>query len=244
MSKRGPLAGKLTRSAAVQRIRARLLRDGYPRLQMLLLVTLTGFVGFAASTVMLVAGVEDMALRYMLAMGVAYIAFLLLLWLWLRTSASDYVDLPSFGNAVDTSCTGGGGTFDGGGASANVDFGSSPDGVGTMVKAPLEAIGGADEDTIPLAVILLVVGIVLSALFVIWSAPVLFAEILVDGVLSAGLYRRLRVIDHQYWMIAALKRTIIPFVLTTLVVGAAGWSMQASAPEARSLGEVLHGRAV
>lgn len=233
-------------------MRARLLREGFPRLQMFILVSLTGLAGFGASAAMLSAGVEAMALRYVLAMGVAYIVFLMLLWLWLRTSASDYVDLPVYGGgdggtagATDlpavasegTGFVGGGGTFDGGGASANVDFGAT-DAV-SAVETPVDVISSADEGTIPLAVILLAVAIVLSSLFVVWSAPVLFAEILVDAMLAAGLYRRLRVLNPQHWMIAALKRTVVPFILTTLVVGAAGWAMQAHAPQARSLGEVL-----
>lgn len=218
---------------------------------MLLLVSLTGLAGFAASAAMLAAGIDGMALRYGLAMGVAYIAFLMLLWLWLRTSASDYVDIPVDGaaertadagelvTAADGGFQGGGGTFDGGGASANVDFGPDDSGIVEAAKAPLEVVGGADEGTIPLAVILLALGIVLSSLFVVWSAPILFAEILVDALLAAGLYRRLRVLDQQHWMVAALKRTLIPFILTTLVVVAAGWVMQAQAPQAKSLGEVL-----
>lgn len=104
---------------------------------------------------------------------------------------------------------------------------------------PLDALGNADEGAIPLALLLLVLGIALSSLFVIWSAPVLFAEILVDALLSAGLYRRLRLLDARHWMSAALKRTVIPFVLTTLVVTGAGWAMQAHTPGARSLGEVI-----
>ncbi|QOY95346.1 hypothetical protein IM543_05640 [Massilia sp. UMI-21] len=85
-------------------------------------------------------------------------------------------------------------------------------------------------------------GVALSALFVIWSAPVLFAEILVDALLAAGLYRRLRMLDPRHWMLAALKHTLLPFILTTLVVAGAGWAMQAHVPEARSLGEVISGR--
>jgi len=88
-------------------------------------------------------------------------------------------------------------------------------------------------------VILLALGIALSSLFVIWSAPMLFAEILVDALLAASLYRRLRRLGARHWMSSALKRTWIPFVLTTLVVAGAGWAMQAHVPEARSLGEVI-----
>ena len=159
-----------------------------------------------------------MALRYMLAMGIAYIVFLLLLWVWLRTSAADYLDLPAHGgtggDTADGDFSGGGGSFDGGGASAHIDF-STGDSVEAAGGGPFEIIGHADEGAIPLAVIL------------------------VDALLAAGLYRRLRVMDPRHWMVAALKRTLIPFILTTLTLGGAGWGMQAYAPAARSLGDVL-----
>lgn len=241
----------LARDHAVRSMRARLVRESFPRIQMLILVSLTGLAGFGASVGMLHAGIDTMALRYLLAMGVAYIAFLLLLWLWLRTRAADYLDLvpmPSGGGDGAGGCgpaadfAGGGGTFDGGGASANVDFGTGDSSVGVVVEAPLETIAQAEEAAIPLAVILLALGLALSSLFVIWSAPILFAEILVDFLLAAGLYRRLRGLDPRHWMFAALRRTLLPFVLTTLMVAAAGWGMQAYAPEARSLGEVLASR--
>jgi len=237
---------RLTRATAVARMRARLLRDGFPRVQMFILVSLTGLAGFGASAGMLAAGIDTMGLRYLLAMGIAYIVFLLLLWVWLRTSASDYLDGIDPGGFEGGGSggpighiDGGGGTFDGGGASANVDAGPVDDGIGAVVDKPLAAIGHAEEGAIPLAVILLALGIVLSSLFVIWSAPLLFAEILVDALLATGLYRRLRRLDARHWMGSALRRTWIPFVLTTLVVAGAGWTMQAHAPEARSLGDVI-----
>ncbi|WP_323144351.1 hypothetical protein [Massilia phyllosphaerae] len=252
---------RLTRAVAVQRMRARLLRDGFPRVQMCILVSLTGLAGFGASAGMLAAGIDTMALRYLLAMGLAYIVFLSLLWLWLRTSAADYVDrwsLDGFesdgvgaggsggsasGGVHAEPVAGAGGSFDGGGASANVEFGAEEGGgLEAIVEKPLDAIGQADEGAIPLVVILLALGIALSSLFVVWSAPVLFAEILVDALLAAGLYRRLRVLDVRHWMRSAVRRTIIPFVLTTLVVTGAGWAMQHHAPQARSLGEVIAGR--
>lgn len=240
----------LTRAAAVRRMRARLLRDSFPRVQMFILVTLTGLAGFGASAAMLVAGVDLMALRYTLAMGVAYLVFLLLLWFWLHTRASDYLDLvpvdgvgpsgaPDLPAALRDDFAGKGGSFDGGGASGNVEFASEDGVVDTIVDKPLAAIGQAEEGAIPLVVILLALGLALSSLFVVWSAPILFAEILVDALLAAGLYRRLRSLERRHWMVAALKRTIIPFALTTLLVAGAGWGMQAHAPGARSIGEVL-----
>ncbi|RLM48821.1 hypothetical protein DVK02_18680, partial [Halobellus sp. Atlit-31R] len=124
--------------------------------------------------------------------------------------------------------------------SANFDRGDGA--VGAIVDKPFEAIAQAEEAAIPLAVILLALGLALSSLFVIWTAPILFAEIMVDALLAAGLYRRLRGLDPRHWMLTAVRRTLLPFVLTTLVVAGAGWGMQEYAPQARSLGEVLASR--
>ncbi|MCD2516449.1 hypothetical protein LQ564_09010 [Massilia sp. G4R7] len=246
-----PTSRPMSRAFAVRTMRARLLRDSFPRVQMFILVSLTGAVGFAASAAMLLAGIETMALRYALAMGAAYLAFLALLWVWLHTSASDYLDVfpvdgsdgPACGpGAARDDFTGGGGSFDGGGASANVDFGTEGEVGASIVEKPLAAIGHAEEGAIPLAVILLALGLLSSSLFVVWTAPVLFAEILVDAFLAAGLYRRLRHLDRRHWMVAAVRRTAVPFVLTTLLVAGAGWGMQAAVPEARSIGGVVAGR--
>lgn len=236
----------LTRDIAVERLRARLLRNGFPRAQMFFLVSLTGLAGFGASAAMLAAGLETMALRYLLAMGIAYIVFLSLLWVWLRTSPSDYLDgiawdqfRPNESSGAPHDFSGGGGTFDGGGASENVDFGSSDGTVDVAAEKPLPSSEHVGDGILPVTIALLTVGLALSALFVIWSAPILFAEILVDALLAAGLYRRLRLLDPRHWMIAAVRRTIIPFILTTIVVTGAGYVMQVHTPGAKSLGEVV-----
>jgi hypothetical protein len=213
---------------------------------MFFLVSLTGLAGFGASAAMLAAGLETMGLRYLLAMGIAYIVFLSLLWVWLRTSPSDYLDgiaWDQFGandaSGAPRDFSGGGGTFDGGGASANVDFGPKDSTIDIAVEKSLPSGEHVGEEILPVTIALLAVGLALSAVFVIWSAPMLFAEILVDALLAAGLYRRLRLLDPRHWMIAAVRRTIIPFVLTTIVVTGAGYAVQAHTPGARSLGEVV-----
>lgn len=129
----------LNRPRLIRRLRARLVRDGYPRLQMSLIVLLTGGVGFLTSSILLQTGVDTLWLRYLVAFAVAYPAFLLLLWLWLRTRAEDYADLPDFANLTSSGggdpgigfepalelarlpVEGGGGGFGGGGASAGFD---------------------------------------------------------------------------------------------------------------------------
>ncbi|MES2369835.1 MAG: hypothetical protein V4554_10175 [Pseudomonadota bacterium] len=106
----------LTRSHAILRIKRRLEQDSFPRIQMSLIVCVTGAAGLLFSFLMLDAGVTSMALRYPLALLMAYGVFLVLLWLWLRTKAEDYVDIPDFsgsGSSGSGDCTP---AFDGGGA--------------------------------------------------------------------------------------------------------------------------------
>ncbi len=240
---------RLTRSAAVIRLRHRLERESFPRLQMGLIVALTGAVGWLCSFGLLHAGVTGMAVRYPLAMVGAYMAFLLLLWLWLRTRAEDYVDGLDIGNAMPAPdlgdampcVSGGGGEFGGGGASASFDSGATdllPD-----LPKPLEKVAdvGADADelAIPILVAVLAIGLALASLYVVYLAPALFAELLFDGVLSYGLYRHLRGTDSRNWLETAFRRTVVPFLLTAIFLAIVGAGLTAYAPGAHTIGAAL-----
>jgi hypothetical protein len=155
------------RALVLRRLQRSLERNGFPRLQMLLIVVLTGAVGFVASFLLLKLGLTEMWIRYLLAFAVAYLAFLLLLWLWLRTRAEDYADVPDLsglGNSSNganpgESFSGGGGNFGGGGASGYYDH---PGGVPTVdgtaagadhggaVGEAFGAAASAEEFAIPL----------------------------------------------------------------------------------------------
>lgn len=238
----------------------RLERHSFPRLQMLLLVALTGGCGLLASFVMLLLGVESMALRYPLALAVAYLFFLFLIWLWLRTNAGEYADaVPdgSFdaggGGGVPGMRSGGGGDFGGGGASGSFD----DTGAAVREAVPLRSSGSSsssgsslgdavdgDGFAIPLLVIALAIGLAVASLYVVYIAPVLFAEVLVDGALSYALFRHLRGTDPQHWLASTFRRTVAPFGLTAVFVVAVGMGLAAYAPGAVSVGQVLeHARA-
>ena len=256
-----------SRDQAVLRLRQNLEHHSWPRTQMSLLVSLTGGAGLLASFLLLHAGMDSMALRYPLALAMAYGVFLLLLWLWLRTRAEDWADVPDpgidlplpSGGASPTWSSGGGGHFGGGGASGHFDAplpvqslaprGSVPlqsdiaEGTADGIADGLGSVGDvadADELMIPLLVVALAVGLALSSLYVIFSAPTLFAELLLDGALAATLYRRLRGIETRHWVSTALRRTVLPFAITAVFLSAVGWGLHSLAPEARSLGEALH----
>lgn len=242
---------QLYRHHEIRKIRGDLERDGFPRLQMLLLVMLTGASGFFASYLFLHAGLVEMWLRYLASFGVAYLMFLALLWLWLRTRAEDYTDIPDV-SGLSSSDSGGsatcysgqGGEFGGGGASGSFDAPSESISVigdsDSPVGDALGTVAEAEELAIPLAALILIGTMIFSSLFMIYSAPMLFAELLVDGVLSASLYRRLRGLETRHWLETALRRTAMPFALTAIIVSASGWAMTLYAPEAHSIGEVIY----
>lgn len=245
------------RSLAIERVKKRLMHASFPRLQMTLIVALTGGVGLLSSFVMLQLGVETMAIRYPLALAVAYLFFLFCLWLWLRTKAQDYIDLPDWtlalpGPRMSTRLpdfkSGGGGDFSGGGATGSFNGGatslasddSSPLGA---VGESLGAVAEADELAIPLLAITLVIGAViglaLACFYLVYLAPILFAEVLVDGALSYALVRHLRGQSPQHWLSSTLRRTALPFAATALFLVAVGAAMAAYAPNATSVGEVI-----
>ena len=233
-----------TRSHAILRLKRRLEQDSFPRIQMSLIVCVTGEAGLLFSYLMLDAGVTSMALRYPLALLMAYGVFLVLLWLWLRTKAEDYVDIPDFsgsGSSGSGDCTptfeGGGGQFGGGGASGSFDMPTGAD--PSPLSDAVGAVGDADELAIPLLAIVFAVGLALASFYVVYVAPMLFAELLVDGALSYALYRRIKATDSPHWVESAVRRTALPFVLTAVFVSATGAAMAAYAPGAHSIGQVV-----
>jgi len=100
-------------------------------------------------------------------------------------------------------------------------------------------VGDADELAIPLLVIVFAAGLALASLYVVYVAPMLFAELLVDGALSYALYRRIKATDSPHWVESAVRRTALPFVLTAVFVSATGAAMAAYAPGAHSIGQVV-----
>lgn len=243
----------LNRTLAIRRVRERLVCDSFPRIQMALLVALTGGCGLLTSYTLLHSGLDSMALRYPLALFCAYVFFLFLLWLWLRTNVEDYIDVPDISGAIPdigsvsaqpkTIC-GQGGTFDGGGASGDyVNSVAAKDEAITesfdSVGESVGSIGDADELAIPIIIVALAMGIALASLYVVYIAPVLFAELLVDGALSYALFRHLRGQDPQHWLASTFRRTAIPFLVTGVFLSATGAAMSVYAPGAASVGQVV-----
>lgn len=241
------------RELVVQRVQRRLIRESFPRLQMALLVALTGGFGLLASFTLLRLGLDSMALRYPLALTFAYLFFLYLIWLWLRANTDDYCDAPDILDLMPRSgesggppgiASGGGGQFGGGGATASYDGSAATvDEAGSSSFGDVgEAVGSAAEAgefAIPAVAIALAAGIAVASLYVVYIAPVLFAEVLVDGALSYALFRHLRGQEQRHWLASAFARTVWPFTATAVLLVAVGAAMTAYAPGARSVAQVV-----
>lgn len=169
-------------------------------------------------------------------------------------TATDVINVPGVvfrgGGRVAGKATEGlfrGGSSGGAGASAAFDAGgvaSTP-----VVPVPLPtSSGGAnsgswvpdvdlDDDAVKLLPIIAVVAIAIglfAAGSVIWSAPQLLAEILVDAAVAGGAYRRLKSTDLTGGVIKRTWKPMLAIFLTVVCLGAAGHYLK---PGADSIGD-------
>ena len=239
------------RTRRIQIVKQRLLRRGMPRLQVSAILLFTGLAGFLTSFLLLHLGVSRMWLRYPMAAIVAYCVFLLILylWLWLRRGGKldpnfDAPGLEFIPDALPAGSEsfkfGGGGDF--GGAGAGGSWGES---ASAATHFSADSVGDAsvldvDPDAgwpIVLAIVVLVGGLVAS-FYVIYIAPALLAEIIVDGIMMVGLYKRLKQVKRRHWLQGALRQTVWPAIIVVTFLTFAGYAMQNAAPGAQSIGDV------
>lgn len=250
-----------TRGDLLARLRRALLRRGLPRLQMSLIVVATGLVAFGASVGLLRAGVASMPLRYGLSVVIAYAAFLLLVRLWVvyqrRSFVEDLpdVDIPLPGGAHRSGAseavdehTFGGGDFGGGGAGRgwDGDVPASGDPPLAMLStgssrasdgwAPDVDVDDGGLIVVPLA---LALGALLAAAYVVYIAPALLAEVLLDVLLVSSLYRGLRGVERRHWLRSALRHTWLPVAVVLVLSVAVGYGAQLYRPDADSIGDLF-----
>ena len=218
------------RARTLARIQRRL---AWPRLQMMLVVALTGAAGSLSSFILLRTGVEALPPRYLLSVAIAYATFLTLLGLWVRLRRWEIGDAPDLSvldtagdvktGAADLARWMGGGRSGGGGATGAFEGGPGlapieAKALPAVVEGrsnPLASAGAfVDSDEIAAVLIALVAlaGAVLAAVFIVWTAPALLAELSLDAAVSSGLYRRLRRVGGDHWLRTAMRRTALPFL--------------------------------
>jgi len=209
---------------------------------MTLFLAVTGLAGFLTSALLHAAGLSSMAIRYPVAVGVAYLVFLLLLSSFVAYHRARRRQGPVGSCGPDLYYW---------------HFGpAAPADPPVVAKSPAAApgqgnpgggfnLGGGDGDGIAVVVVVVLIcvavgaAIFASALLLV-EAPVLLAEILVDGVLVLGLARRMDPTRSPHWVSGALRRSILPLVVVAFCFAAVGFALEYVVPGATTMGEALH----
>lgn len=187
----------------------------------------TFLAGLIATRLLMDAGVDRLAVRYLLSVGAAYFAFLVLIRLWLAYVGSGGYDFT--GDAVEAGEM------------------LVPD-----VPAPRFRGGGSDgswgkldlagdlEDALVIVLLLVVVVCLCGfAIYFIYTAPALLSEVAFEAALAATLARRTRQATSGGWMGSVFRATVWPFLVVLILSGLLGWAAQRKCPEARRLREAL-----
>jgi hypothetical protein len=217
----------------------------------MIILGLTGVAAFLTSAVLLRLGVTQMVVRYPIAIAAAYGVFIMLIgfWLWLQRNESDMVDAAAevLGR---TDLVGDGRVVSSSGGSMNLvgDMSTPPvppvsgGSTGGGGGGPSFDIAGIDVDLddaiwVVLAIVVLIAGL-LAIFYIVYIAPILLTEVLVDGLLAAGLYKTVKGAEPgRYWMTTVLRKTAIPAILALIFFSIAGFCVQKIEPKASSIGE-------
>jgi hypothetical protein len=236
---------------------ARLARDlehfSAPRLQLLLMLMAAAGAAFLVSVALLWSPAqlfELMAPRYAIAALSGYLAFILLIrvWIALHRPATDGVDLDLV-DALDTVVPRSSGTsFD---HSPPLFSGGRSGGAGSSRQWAGSSRSGGDagrswsfgvdlDDGIWLVVAAAAALAGLAAIgYVIYLAPVLLAEVALDAAIISVLYRRLRRDERAHWLTTVLRHTWAPALVVVVFAFVVGFALQQAAPDARSIGSVI-----
>ena len=243
------------RSELVRRMKDHLERRRHPRTVLSAIVILAGLVGFGVSFALLSFGMASIAARYGIAGTAAYLSFIGLLRAWASghrgddvvDAALDLVQVPdvSFGGGKPS-----GGAVEGllggrsGGAGASSGWTESGTSRLTAVRTrPSRGSAGIDFDADDAVWIFVLIAAVASSVlalgFVIYSAPALLAEVIVDAVIVSAVYRRVAVKDTRHWAATVVRRTWFAAIVVVVSLTAGGYALQRLVPEARSIGPAV-----
>ena len=254
------------RSSLVAEMRARLDRETFPRVIVLVLLLVAGGVALVTSVTALAAGVDSMASRYALATLAGYLAFIGLIRIWIVVRRGWRVDadldvgdfnLRGHADTPASDVTFSGGQSGGGGGSAGWDEGRlergevpGPEKSNEALAWPPEKAAERSGDGFGAALNLddalwlaLASGAVLAGVlalgFIVYSAPLLLAEVALDAALVSTVYRRLRREDARYWATTTVRRTWAPVLVMLASMTMLGFVLQLLAPGTRSIGGVV-----
>jgi hypothetical protein len=203
----------------------------------------------------LVMGSDSLAIRYLITLGVGYLAYLLVLRLWagwLVDRESPGGDIGDAAEAVDLAAdlgsnirlpsirSGGGGDFGGGGASA--DFSDAAgEGIGELASGAIEAAAGSDEGAVVVVPVVAVFLIGLAVLFGAGSLLLLYfgAEALLSVAVELAFgYVTARTavkVAREGWMQAVARLTWKPLLGALACAVVLGGAIDYFIPQAKSL---------
>ncbi len=273
--KRKPQARR-ERGVTASMVEQRLLATSFPRLQMVLILSLAALGTFFSSASLVALGLRSMGLRYALAVIGGYAFFLSLVRVWIayqtrnwrfgrpprereprsateRGSSDLNIELPDLsaladlGGSAEADFSGAGGAFGGAGASGDFGFGdaasASTTSSETSVSGVLDGVGNADEGLPIVIAILAVLGGLIALGIVVYSSPILFAEVLLDVAVAGALYKRNKRHQRGHWAAGVLHRTYKPVLVLAVFASAFGFALQSLAPSEQTLGAVLRAHA-
>ena len=238
------------------------------RLHMFLILTATFLSGLLATKLLLLLHVNNMLIRYPVAVIFSYLVFFgfVKVWLLYMSSSSDGKKLVSdaaenAGDSIDVTAVpdisvdipspsvplSGGGQFTGGGASgsfegsANTVTSAPVDTTGGVADAAGDAASGIFEDA---GIVLIILGLLLALIFgagayLIYEAPAILSEAAFEIALAASLIKRLKKMENPDWMGSVLRTTIGPFLFIFCITSVVAFIAKSAYPKATKLSEVL-----
>ncbi len=233
------------------------------RFHMSLMLGVALGAGALANRLLLGVSVSHAALRWLLALTVAYGAFFVAMRLWLAYVGARPIGGIDLGNALDSSDTssggrgvdvgssaskgfGGGGRFGGGGASSSFESTAPRPAVSMTSNASGASRGGFgidigdDGDFLVLLLITLAIAAALigGAAYLLVAAPHLLADVAFGAALTHGFGHGVRKASADPgWTGSVLAATWKPFVAVTVTLVIAGFAFEHYFPGAHTLGE-------
>lgn len=216
----------------------------WPRIQIMLMLAITGSAAFLTSFILLKLGVTQMVVRYPIAIAVAYGVFIGLIgvWLWMQRtdfSVGDVVDRTRNVDIPDVDVLPDGhhnfSSIRGGGVRPGADHSVSPSGGGGSGFSWSSI--DLDDALWILLLIVVVLAAIIAIFYVVYIAPALLAEVLIDSLLAAGLYKTVKSAQGSHWIKTVLRKTALPAIFVLICFTVAGFCVQKLEPGAASIGE-------
>ena len=235
--------------SVAQRFKERILHTYFVRCDMSLILLVVVASGVGSSKLLLESGVHSLLIRYPLALLVSFLAFLLLIrvWIWYvfcrKPAGLPNLDLDGFQvpGGGSGSFRFGGGDSGGGGASGSWEEGGSAQIVSTGGKGSgfnLDFDLG-DDGAILVVLIVLVLAIACGGGYLVYVAPHILPEAAWQATLATGLARVAKPTSHNGWLSGVLKSSGIPFAAVLVLVVTLAWVAHSHCPRAVKLAEAL-----